>query len=252
MKLDSIKQLLILWNSSFHMHIVWCSGHIPNFLYWNLFDKPQPRYSFNLIHLMPCILLIFMKLPISCQAAKNKIIKTMISKSQVNITKMHLIPKNVLHLFNNNWKLFVWFLKLFFVLDKWDSNLDSDTLFFSFEWNLSELWELLVKYKRALSHKTRGSFELYLLLHKPKCTFYSWKFYFLFLLQISLHDYSVANAGLLPWGAGGAPPEAVPLETFAPPLENWSENNRKISITKEICITVDFNPWKNPWRKPEW
>ena len=50
------------------------------FFYWNLFiDKPQPRYPY-LIDLMPCILVIFMKLPINCQTAKNKIIKTMISK----------------------------------------------------------------------------------------------------------------------------------------------------------------------------
>ena len=42
----------------------------------------------------------------------------------------------------------------------------------------------------------------------------------------------------------GTPPEAVPLETFAPPPENWSENNRKISIAKEICITIDFAPQK--------
>ena len=34
-----------------------------------------------------------------------------------------------------------------------------------------------------------------------------------------------------------------PPETFAPP-EIWSENNRNISITKEICITIDFAPLK--------
>ena len=29
-----------------------------------------------------------------------------------------------------------------------------------------------------------------------------------------------------------------------PPKKNWSENNRKISITKEICIKIDFAPLK--------
>ena len=46
-------------------------------------------------------------------------------------------------------------------------------------------------------------------------------------------------------GAGGAQPEAVPpFETFIPHPEICSENNRKISITKEICITIDFVPLK--------
>ena len=75
---------------------------------------------------------------------------------------------------NNSGKFFVWFLKF---LDKRDSNLDSDILFFSFEWKLPEL---LVKNKRALHHETRGSFEFYLFLNEPKCTFYSWQLYFLF------------------------------------------------------------------------
>ena len=41
----------------------------------------------------------------------------------------------------------------------------------------------------------------------------------------------------------GASPEVVcsPLGDFWPP-EIWFENNRKISITKEICITIDFAP----------
>ena len=50
-------------------------------------------------------------------------------------------------------------------------------------------------------------------------------------------------------GGGGAGER--PLRQFAPP-EIWSENNRKISITKDICITIDFAPppEKNPGRKP--
>ena len=35
---------------------------------------------------------------------------------------------------------------------------------------------------------------------------------------------------------------ASPSETFAPLPEMWSENNRKVSIRKEICITIDFAP----------
>ena len=58
-----------------------------------------------------------------------------------------------------------------------------------------------------------------------------------------------------PWlsstGAGGAPlRQFAPLGDFSS-LEIWSENNRKISITKEICITIDFDPpEKIPRRKP--
>ena len=52
-------------------------------------------------------------------------------------------------------------------------------------------------------------------------------------------------------GRGGAP-----LRQFAPP-EIWSENNRKISITKEICITIDFAPLekmhgRKPGTRPWW
>ena len=39
---------------------------------------------------------------------------------------------------------------------------------------------------------------------------------------------------------GGA--EGRPLSQFAPTPEIWSQNNRKISITKEICKTIDFAP----------
>ena len=60
---------------------------------------------------------------------------------------------------------------MFYALDKGDPNLDFDTLFFSFEWKLPELWEL--KEKKALYLENGGFFELHLLMHRPKCTFYS-------------------------------------------------------------------------------
>ena len=43
-----------------------------------------------------------------------------------------------------------------------------------------------------------------------------------------------------------------PSETFAPPPKIWSENNRKLSVTNEICMTIDFAPSakKIPGRKP--
>ena len=51
----------------------------------------------------------------------------------------------------------------------------------------------------------------------------------------------------------GAPSEAVcPPQRLLPP-ESWSENNRKISIKKGICIIIDFAPPppnKIPGRKP--
>ena len=46
--------------------------------------------------------------------------------------------------------------------------------------------------------------------------------------------------------------EGAPLRQFAPleTSEIWSESNRKISITKEICITIDFvSPEKFSWKK---
>ena len=46
-------------------------------------------------------------------------------------------------------------------------------------------------------------------------------------------------------GAGGAS-----LGDFCPPSEIWFENNRIISIRKEICITIDFASEKIPGRKP--
>ena len=48
-------------------------------------------------------------------------------------------------------------------------------------------------------------------------------------------------------GAGNAPEAVPPLGDFPPP-EIWSENNRKISITKEICITIDSLE-KKFWKK---
>ena len=55
----------------------------------------------------------------------------------------------------------------------------------------------------------------------------------------------VRNAGFPPQGGGGRPPQAVclPLRDFCP-RKIWSENNRKICITKEICITIDIPPEK--------
>ena len=52
-------------------------------------------------------------------------------------------------------------------------------------------------------------------------------------------------------GAGECPPEAVshPSDTFVPP-KIWFENNIKISITKEIYITIDFAPEKILGRQP--
>ena len=44
------------------------------------------------------------------------------------------------------------------------------------------------------------------------------------------------------------------LQVVCPPQKkNWFENNRKISITKEICMTIDFAPppEKIPGRKPD-
>ena len=63
---------------------------------------------------------------------------------------------------------------------------------------------------------------------------------------------ATASSGFLPRGAGGAPLRqfSPPLRGFCPPVI-WSENNRKISITKEICITIDLPlPRKNSyWKK---
>ena len=53
-------------------------------------------------------------------------------------------------------------------------------------------------------------------------------------------------------GQGSAPLKQFShFRNFCPPPEIWSENNRKISITIEICITIDFAPLKKiPGRKP--
>ena len=59
-----------------------------------------------------------------------------------------------------------------------------------------------------------------------------------------------SHTGLQNWlsSTGGAPlKQFVPSsETFCLP-EIWSKSNRKISITIEICITVDFTLEKNSW-----
>ena len=58
-------------------------------------------------------------------------------------------------------------------------------------------------------------------------------------------------AGFLPQGA--PPSSSSPPQTL-PPSKIWSENNRKISITTEICITIHFvsHPKTFPGRKPDW
>ena len=52
-------------------------------------------------------------------------------------------------------------------------------------------------------------------------------------------------------GGRGVPPEAVchPSDTFVPP-KIWFENNIKISITKEVYITIDFALEKILGRQP--
>ena len=42
---------------------------------------------------------------------------------------------------------------------------------------------------------------------------------------------------------------ACPPQRLAPSPEIWSENNKRFSITKEICITID-SPEKIPGRRP--
>ena len=70
---------------------------------------------------------------------------------------------------------------------------------------------------------------------------------------ITTHVQSLHLSGFLSWGGGGrgVPPEAVshPSDTFVPP-KIWFENNIKISITKEIYITIDFAPEKILGRQP--
>ena len=51
-------------------------------------------------------------------------------------------------------------------------------------------------------------------------------------------------------GGQGVPPWGSPLPRLPP--EIWSENNRKINVIKEICVTIDSAPQtKIPGRKPE-
>ena len=65
-----------------------------------------------------------------------------------------------------------------------------------------------------------------------------WVFAFSVSLRIRFSFViEVINQSFLAFFHRGLPP----LRQFAPP-EIWSENNRKISITKEICITIDFAP----------
>ena len=56
-------------------------------------------------------------------------------------------------------------------------------------------------------------------------------------------------AGFLPQGGGGTLSSSFPLQKLMFPPTVWSENNRNISITTEICITID-SPKKIPGRKP--
>ena len=77
----------------------------------------------------------------------------------------------------------------------------------------------------------------------------------IFRIELNATDLGCCRSGFLPQGgegAGGAPSEAVcPPRRLLPPPEIWSENNRKITVTKEICITIDFAPpEKIPRRKP--
>ena len=46
------------------------------------------------------------------------------------------------------------------------------------------------------------------------------------------------------------PPSNLSREFAPPPKYNWFENNRKINITKEICITI-YSTWKIPERKSD-
>ena len=60
-------------------------------------------------------------------------------------------------------------------------------------------------------------------------------------ILITTHVQSLHLSGFLSQEGRGVPLEAVchSSGTFAPP-KIWSENNRKISITKQIYITIDF------------
>ena len=52
-------------------------------------------------------------------------------------------------------------------------------------------------------------------------------------------SYPALPFGFLPRGAGAPPSSSSPLSETSPP-KIWSENNRKISITIEICMRIDF------------
>ena len=57
---------------------------------------------------------------------------------------------------------------------------------------------------------------------------------------VKFHNHTLQLPGFFPRGGGGSFP---PSETFGSP-EISSKNKRKISIPKEICITIDFTPPK--------
>ena len=68
-----------------------------------------------------------------------------------------------------------------------------------------------------------------------------------YLLNLTWKKFTIS--WLSSTGGMRVPPELVcPPRRLLSPLEIWSENNRKVSITKEICITIDSPP-KNPWKK---
>ena len=88
-----------------------------------------------------------------------------------------------------------------------------------------------LEYNQSGSHTFRMAYNNRFYLHTVAMK--------MILLNICVYS------GFLPWKA-----DWRPLRQFAPPPEIWSENNRKISITKEICITTDLAPpEKNSWKK---
>ena len=57
-----------------------------------------------------------------------------------------------------------------------------------------------------------------------------------------LNDCNIATCSLLQWGR----------EPLVPPRGFWSKTVEKISITKEICKTVGFAPWRKSYEKANW
>ena len=72
-------------------------------------------------------------------------------------------------------------------------------------------------------------------------------------LAVKLSTIKPGSAAFLPQ-EGRPLRQFAPLGDFCPSMKFWSENNRKISIAKEICITIDFAPppEKNSWKKASW